>query len=170
MVIERGETVVFSSVGDVDAEFGRRLVHQSVRIALGCTRRIEILHGGRRHLYAYRARKRLVKIDFNPVGGDHPGVRSSSEPYAPRHPGILLAGSVRELLSATWGLAETGAAGPTGNSYGDDAGHTCVAVTGPVTDVRTLETASSDREANMWAFTDEALELIAFIECLKRAP
>ncbi|MEC8698141.1 MAG: CinA family protein, partial [Pseudomonadota bacterium] len=110
-------------------------------------------------IYTHRARKRLVKIDFK----DHPGVRSSSEPYA-----SLLAGSVRELLSATWGLAETGAAGPTGNSYGDDAGHTCVAVAGPVTDVRTLETASSDREANMWAFTDEALEL--FIECLKRAP
>ena len=110
-------------------------------------------------IYTHRARKRLVKIDFK----DHPGVRSSSEPYA-----SLLAGSVRELLSATWGLAETGAAGPTGNSYGDDAGHTCVAVAGPVTDVRTLETASSDRETNMWAFTDEALEL--FIECLKRAP
>ena len=110
-------------------------------------------------IYTHRARKRLVKIDFK----DHPGVRSSSEPYA-----SLLAGSVRELLTATWGLAESGAAGPTGNSYGDDAGHTCVAVAGPVTDVRTLETASSDREANMWAFTDDALDLL--IDCLKRAP
>jgi PncC family amidohydrolase len=149
ILIERGETV---AVGESSAG---GLVSASLLAVPGASK--YFMGGG--VIYTHRARKRLVKIDFK----DHPGVRSSSEPYA-----SLLAGSVRELLSATWGLAETGAAGPTGNSYGDDAGHTCVAVTGPVTDVRTLETASSDRETNMWAFTDEALEL--FIECLKRAP
>lgn len=149
ILIERGETV---AVGESSAG---GLVSASLLAVPGASK--YFMGGG--VIYTHRARKRLVKIDFK----DHPGVRSSSEPYA-----SLLAGSVRELLSATWGLAETGAAGPTGNSYGDDAGHTCVAVAGPVTDVRTLETASSDREANMWAFTDEALEL--FIECLKRAP
>ena len=149
ILIERGETV---AVGESSAG---GLVSASLLAVPGASK--YFMGGG--VIYTHRARKRLVKIDFK----DHPGVRSSSEPYA-----SLLAGSVRQLLSATWGLAETGAAGPTGNSYGDDAGHTCVAVTGPVTDVRTLETASSDREANMWAFTDEALEL--FIECLKRAP
>ena len=149
ILIERGETV---GVGESSAG---GLVSASLLAVPGASK--YFMGGG--VIYTHRARKRLVKIDFK----DHPGVRSSSEPYA-----SLLAGSVRELLSATWGLAETGAAGPTGNSYGDDAGHTCVAVAGPVTDVRTLETASSDREANMWAFTDEALEL--FIECLKRAP
>ncbi|MEC8199765.1 MAG: CinA family protein [Pseudomonadota bacterium] len=149
ILIERGETV---GVGESSAG---GLVSASLLAVPGASK--YFMGGG--VIYTHRARKRLVKIDFK----DHPGVRSSSEPYA-----SLLAGSVRELLSATWGLAETGAAGPTGNSYGDDAGHTCVAVTGPVTDVRTLETASSDREANMWAFTDEALELL--IECLKRAP
>lgn len=149
ILIERGETV---AVGESSAG---GLVSASLLAVSGASK--YFMGGG--VIYTHRARKRLMKIDFK----DHPGVRSSSEPYA-----SLLAGSVRELLSATWGLAETGAAGPTGNSYGDDAGHTCVAVTGPVTDVRTLETASSDREANMWAFTDEALEL--FIECLKRAP
>ena len=149
ILIERGETV---AVGESSAG---GLVSASLLAVSGASK--YFMGGG--VIYTHRARKRLVKIDFK----DHPGVRSSSEPYA-----SLLAGSVRELLSATWGLAETGAAGPTGNSYGDDAGHTCVAVTGPVTDVRTLETASSDREANMWAFTDEALELL--IECLKRAP
>mgnify|MGYP001429012820 FL=1 len=149
ILIERGETV---AVGESSAG---GLVSASLLAVPGASK--YFMGGG--VIYTHRARKRLMKIDFK----DHPGVRSSSEPYA-----SLLAGSVRELLSATWGLAETGAAGPTGNSYGDDAGHTCVAVTGPVTDVRTLETASSDREANMWAFTDEALEL--FIECLKRAP
>lgn len=149
ILIERGETV---AVGESSAG---GLVSASLLAVPGASK--YFMGGG--VIYTHRARKRLMKIDFK----DHPGVRSSSEPYA-----SLLAGSVRELLSATWGLAETGAAGPTGNSYGDDAGHTCVAVTGPVTDVRTLETASSDREANMWAFTDEALELL--IECLKRAP
>ena len=149
ILIERGETV---AVGESSAG---GLVSASLLAVPGASK--YFMGGG--VIYTHRARKRLVKIDFK----DHPGVRSSSEPYA-----SLLAGSVRELLSATWGLAETGAAGPTGNSYGDDAGHTCVAVAGPVTDVRTLETASSDRETNMWAFTDEALEL--FIECLKRAP
>ena len=149
ILIERSETV---GVGESSAG---GLVSASLLAVPGASK--YFMGGG--VIYTHRARKRLVKIDFK----DHPGVRSSSEPYAG-----LLAGSVRELLSATWGLAETGAAGPTGNSYGDDAGHTCVAVTGPVTDVRTLETASSDREANMWAFTDEALELL--IECLKRAP
>ena len=149
ILIKRGETV---AVGESSAG---GLVSASLLAVSGASK--YFMGGG--VIYTHRARKRLMKIDFK----DHPGVRSSSEPYA-----SLLAGSVRELLSATWGLAETGAAGPTGNSYGDDAGHTCVAVAGPVTDVRTLETASSDREANMWAFTDEALEL--FIECLKRAP
>ena len=149
ILIERGETV---AVGESSAG---GLISASLLAVSGASK--YFMGGG--VIYTHRARKRLVKIDFK----DHPGVRSSSEPYA-----SLLAGSVRELLTATWGLAETGAAGPTGNGYGDDAGHTCVAVAGPVTDVRTLETASSDREANMWAFTDDALDLL--IDCLKRAP
>ena len=81
--------------------------------------------------------------------------RSSSEPYA-----VLCARTVRERLGATWGLAETGAAGPSGNRYGDAAGHTCLAVSGPIEDVITLETGGADREANMRAFTTAALELL----------
>ena len=65
------------------------------------------------------------------------------------------------VLETTWGLAETGAAGPTGNSYGDPAGHTCVAVVGPSGKIaRTLRTGSSDRAANMRAFAMEALKLM----------
>jgi PncC family amidohydrolase len=87
-------------------------------------------------------------------------IRSSSEPWA-----TLAAELVRGRLRTTWGLAETGAAGPTGNRYGDAAGHTCVAVVGPTKApggkiARTLETASSDRVANMRAFALEALKLI----------
>ena len=75
---------------------------------------------------------------------------------------------IREVLGATWGLSETGATGPTGNRYGDAAGHACMAVAGPVERVITLETGSDDREANMWAFTRAALEL--FEAALRAAP
>src|SRR5436305_1068839 len=83
------------------------------------------------------------------------GIRSASEPYAQ-----LAARRVREKLGATWGLSETGASGPTGNRYGDAAGHACLAVSGPVEKVITLETGSADREANMRAFAERALELL----------
>ena len=83
-------------------------------------------------------------------------MRSASEPYA-----ALCASRIREKLGATWGLAETGASGPTGNRYGDAAGHCCLAVSGPVERVQTLETGSDDREANMWLFARAALDLLA---------
>lgn len=82
--------------------------------------------------------------------------RSASEAYA-----ALCARTIRDKLGATWGLAETGAAGPTGNRYGDAAGHCCLAVAGPVDRVITLETGNDAREANMWAFADAALALLA---------
>ena len=39
------------------------------------------------------------------------GIRSASEPYA-----LLLARTIRERLGTTWGVAETGASGPTGTA------------------------------------------------------
>ncbi len=83
------------------------------------------------------------------------GMRSASEPYA-----LLLASTARENFTATWGLSETGAAGPTGNPYGDAAGHSCIAISGPVEKTLTLETGNSDRVANMRAFAMAALELL----------
>ena len=83
------------------------------------------------------------------------GLRASTEAYA-----LLNARTIRETLGATWGLAETGASGPTGNRYGDDAGHACIAVAGPVTRAITLETGVADREANMWTFAQAALDLL----------
>jgi nicotinamide-nucleotide amidase len=82
-------------------------------------------------------------------------MRSASEPFAQ-----LLARRVREKMNTTWGLAETGASGPTGNRYGDAAGHACIAVSGPVNAVITVETGSTDREANMWEFAQRALGLL----------
>jgi PncC family amidohydrolase len=83
------------------------------------------------------------------------GMRSSSEPYA-----LFMARRVREHLGATWGLCETGAAGPTGNGYGDAAGHSCFAIAGPVEKSVTLETGSADRFANMQVFALGALKLL----------
>ena len=93
---------------------------------------------------------------------DMAGIRSASEPYAQ-----LVARRVREKLAATWGLCETGAAGPSGNRYGDAAGHACIAVSGPVEAVITIETGSADREANMWTFTQRAIELLE--SCLRKS-
>ena len=83
------------------------------------------------------------------------GIRASSEPYA-----LLNARSVRESLGTTWGLSETGASGPTGNRYGDSAGHACIAVSGPVERAITVETGDSNREANMWVFAKAAMDLL----------
>jgi PncC family amidohydrolase len=83
------------------------------------------------------------------------GLRASTEAYA-----LLNARTIRETLGATWGLAETGASGPTGNRYGDAAGHACIAVAGPVARAITLETGVADREANMWTFAQAALDLL----------
>jgi nicotinamide mononucleotide (NMN) deamidase PncC len=91
------------------------------------------------------------------------GIRSSSEPYA-----LLLATEIRARHGpVSWGLSETGAAGPA-NSYGDPAGHTCMAVVGAITAVRTLRTGADDRVANMWAFAEATLKL--FVEILETAP
>ncbi|MGE0768979.1 MAG: CinA family protein [Hyphomicrobiaceae bacterium] len=103
-------------------------------------------------VYTLQARTALLGI----TNAEMKGLRSSSEPYAQ-----LLARTVRHRLGATWGLAETGAAGPTGNRYGDAAGHTCIAVAGPVERVLTLETGHGDRAANMRTFSAKALETLA---------
>jgi nicotinamide mononucleotide (NMN) deamidase PncC len=84
------------------------------------------------------------------------GIRPASEPYA-----VLLAKRVSLQLGTTWGLAEAGAAGPSGNRYGDPAGHTCLAIAGPAQQTFTLRTGSNDRRANMHAFAARALELFA---------
>ncbi|MEM7493872.1 MAG: CinA family protein [Pseudomonadota bacterium] len=84
---------------------------------------------------------------------DIKGMRSSTEPYA-----AFMAGRIRQKLRTDWGLSETGAAGPSGNPYGDAAGHTCTAVVGAdVRSSRTLETGLSDRRENMILFAEDAM-------------
>jgi len=102
-------------------------------------------------VYTAKARMSLMGLPREAVAG----MRSSSEPYA-----LLLARTARENHGATWGLSETGAAGPTGNPYGDAAGHSCMAISGPIETAFTLETGESDRAANMDAFAIAALKLL----------
>lgn len=90
------------------------------------------------------------------------GIRASSEPYAQ-----LNARTIRERLGTTWAVSETGASGPTGNRYGDSAGHACIAVAGPVEKAITVETGDDNREDNMWVFAKAALDLLE--ECVRES-
>lgn len=103
-------------------------------------------------VYTKAARVGLLGI----TDAEMAGMRSSSEPYA-----LLLARTVRARLGADWGFAETGAAGPAGNRYGDAAGHACLAVSGRVERVVTLETGQPGREQNMRAFAGALFRLAA---------
>jgi nicotinamide-nucleotide amidase len=102
-------------------------------------------------VYTGRAREALLGI----TPATMQGIRSSTQEMA-----YLLARTVRSRLEADWGLAETGATGPSGNRYGDAAGHSCLAVVGAQELGRVLETGSSDRTANMVEFANAALTLL----------
>ncbi|MFL6790680.1 MAG: CinA family protein [Bradyrhizobium sp.] len=102
-------------------------------------------------IYTRDARRILMDIPDEAMKG----IRSASEPYAK-----LLASQIRQRFATDWGISETGATGPTGNRYGDAAGHSCMAVAGPACSVITVETGSADRQANMQAFAKAALQLL----------
>lgn len=107
-------------------------------------------------IYAAPAFRGLMQLNKS----DIEGTRSSTEPYAQ-----IMARTIRTRLRADWGLSETGAAGPSGNPYGDAAGHTCIGICGrldgnPVELSFTLETGLSDRAENMRLFAKEALERV----------
>lgn len=109
-------------------------------------------------IYTAKARAALLGLSREDVEG----VRSASEPYA-----RILAIRARDHLGADWAVSETGAAGPSGNPYGDAAGHTCLAIAGPIERVTTLDTGLSDRVANMRLFAKAALTLL--VEALTAA-
>lgn len=111
-------------------------------------------------VYTKAARAGLLDITDN----DLSGFRPSTEAYA-----LLLARRARLRHGAVWGLGETGATGPTGNRYGDAAGHCCIGISGPCEWAVTLETGSTDRLANMRAFAARALgTLVATLEKMER--
>ena len=102
-------------------------------------------------IYTRDARRILMDIPDEAMKG----IRSASEPYAK-----LLASQIRQRFATDWGLSETGATGPTGNRYGDAAGHSCMGVAGLEPSAMTLETGSADRLANMHVFASTALNFL----------
>jgi nicotinamide-nucleotide amidase len=149
---QRGETV---SVGETSSG---GLIAASLLAIPGAS---EYFVGGA-ITYSREAIKALAGISLEQMRAS--AIRSSSEQYA-----LLLATEIRARLGhTTWGLAETGAAGPDGNSYGDPPGHTCIAVVGAISVTRTVRTGLSDRVSNMWAFAEATLAL--FVEVLEAAP
>jgi PncC family amidohydrolase len=102
-------------------------------------------------VYTRDARRILMDIPDEAMKG----IRSASEPYAK-----LLASQIRQRFSTDWGLSETGATGPTGNRYGDVAGHSCIGIAGLDPSAMTLETGSADRLANMHVFAATALNFL----------
>ncbi|MGO4391174.1 CinA family protein [Variovorax sp. M-6] len=101
-------------------------------------------------VYTRRAGRALLGLS----AADVVGMRAETEPYA-----ALVAHRIRDQLRATWGLGESGAAGPSGSPYGDAPGHVCVAVAGAATQTRTIETGEGDRALNMDLFARQLLSL-----------
>jgi len=103
-------------------------------------------------VYTRQAKQLLLSIDDAAIAQ----FRAATEGHA-----LVLARAARARLGATWALAETGATGPTGNRYGDPAGHTCIALVGPTERAITLQTGDDNRVDNMYVFADAALKLLA---------
>src|SRR4051794_39751412 len=101
----------------------------------------------------YTRQSRRLLLDIPDLALE--GMRPSTEPYA-----LMIARTAQQQFSATWSLAETGATGPTGNRYGDKAGHSCMAIAGAAEQAMTLETGKADRLENMHAFTQAALDFL----------
>jgi PncC family amidohydrolase len=103
-------------------------------------------------VYTIESRRKLVEIPDAALKG----IRASTEAYA-----RLAARVIRARLGTTWGVAESGASGPTGNRYGDPPGHACFAVSGASERALTIETGRADRLENMIVFAERALGLLA---------
>jgi nicotinamide-nucleotide amidase len=103
-------------------------------------------------VYTLKARRAMLEIPDSAFAG----IRGITEAAA-----MVFARAARERLGVTWAVGEIGAAGPTGSRYGDPAGHSCIAIAGPVERALTVDTGASDRVANMRAFAKAALELLA---------
>ncbi len=109
-------------------------------------------------VYTGASKQLLMNLSDDEMTAD----RAATEPHASR-----LAEAARAQLDADWGVGETGAAGPTGNRYGDPPGHTCIGISGPVSRTTTIETSSGSRVDNMVAFAAAALALLQ--ACVREA-
>ena len=109
-------------------------------------------------VYTSAAKHILMGVSEEAMAED----RAATEVHA-----LHLARAAKARLDATWGIGETGAAGPSGNRYGDPPGHACIGVAGPICRTLTVKTGSADRAENMAAFAVAALDLLE--TCLKES-
>ena len=109
-------------------------------------------------VYTGAAKQLLMDLSDVAMSAD----RAATETHA-RH----LADAARTRLDADWGIGETGAAGPSGNRYGDPPGHTCIGVSGPVCRTATVETGQDERVDNIAACAAAALALLQ--TCVEKA-
>ena len=101
----------------------------------------------------YTSEAKRILIDIPAI--DMEANRAATQGHA-----LDLARAVRARLNADWGIGESGAAGPTGNRYGDPAGHSALGVSGPKELAIVTNTEHEDRYENMVAFAVTALELL----------
>ena len=142
LLIERGETVGVceSAAGGLISATLLSVPGASAYFVGGCV------------MYTGKARS-----FFEGLGPIPSGLRGATEEFA-----RFEASTITERLGSTWGIGETGAAGPSGNPYGDPAGHAWVGVAhadGRLLTVHIL-TGRNDRVANMEAFALAALDLL----------
>lgn len=102
-------------------------------------------------IYTRRSRYALLQTTKEAIAELPPGAPALATHFAER---------ARVVLDATWGISELGVAGPSGSPYGGAAGTSVIAVDGPVSLSTTVETGIDDREANMWRFTEAAIQLL----------
>ncbi len=103
-------------------------------------------------VYTRKALLAMTQVSEDVLRGLQPGTEASA---------LARARLIREHLSTTWGLSESGVAGPTGSRYGFAPGHSSIAVSGQVDTAKIVNTGSADRVANMYAFASATLELFA---------
>lgn len=99
-------------------------------------------------LYSHQIRKQIVHM-----GKEEHRIYKGSTPEL-----ILdMALKFRDKIGTDWVIGEAGAAGPSKSPYGHNAGYTALAVAGPVSRTKIIETEKSDRIENMSEFTTALL-------------
>ena len=109
-------------------------------------------------VYTRKALTELTQASEEVLRGLTPGTETSA---------LARARLMRDRLATTWGVSESGTAGPTGSRYGYPPGQTAVAVCGPADAARIVRTGKAERLENMYAFAEATLELL--LETLQKA-
>ena len=102
-------------------------------------------------VYTGGAKRILMEVSADVMEANRPATQAHA---------LDLARAAKARLDADWGMGETGAAGPTGNRYGDPPGHSALGVSGPKERAVITNTGTEDRYENMLAFAVAALELL----------